>query len=70
MSTIFNYSTPGAAENYDEKRVAVGVDIIAGMIQIYCGKPMKVSLSDLRVVTVCSESFVFSFLFVFDEVLT
>ena len=42
MSYIFNYDAPGAAKIYDKKRVAVGADVIAGMLQIYCGKPLKV----------------------------
>ena len=61
MSKLFNFDAPGAAKNYDKRRIAVGVDVIAGMIHIYCGKPMKVSLSELRVVTLSSLSVFFFF---------
>ena len=69
MSNIFNYDAPGAAKNYDKRRIALGVDVIAGMIHIYCGKPMKVPLSELQVDSVCFVSF-FSIFFTFDEFLT
>ena len=44
MSNFFNYDDPGAAQLYDETRVAMRADVIGGMLQVYCGKPLTVPL--------------------------
>ena len=44
MSTSFNYNAPGAARSYDEMKSPVGADVVAGLIYIHCGKPLKVCL--------------------------
>ena len=42
MSKILDYDKISTV--YDRERAAVGVDVIAGLILIHCGKPLKVRL--------------------------
>ena len=42
MSTIFNYDVPGVARSYDRLRQPFGVDVVAGLLQVHCGKSLKV----------------------------
>ena len=44
MSNYFNYDAPGAAKAYDRTRIPIGADVIGAMLQIHCGKPLKVGL--------------------------
>jgi len=41
MSSYENYES--VSKFYDDQREAIGSDVIAGMMQFYCGKPLKVS---------------------------
>ena len=42
MSTIFNYDAPGVARRYEQLRKPFGSDVVAGLIQIHSGTPLKV----------------------------
>lgn len=42
MSNIFDYEKPGVAEIYDKERYPMGANIIAGLLYIHGGKPLKV----------------------------
>lgn len=41
MSHHFGFDMPATAKNYDESRMAVGVDVIAGLLQVYTGRHLK-----------------------------
>lgn len=41
MSRFFNYDAHNAAKIYDTVRIPVGVDVIAGLLHVHCGKPLK-----------------------------
>ena len=43
MSVIFNFEETGAALNYDEQRQPMGANLIAGLLYVHSGKPLKVS---------------------------
>jgi len=41
MSSYENYES--VSKFYDDQREAIGSDVMAGMMQFYCDKPLKVS---------------------------
>ena len=42
MSHIFNYNFPDVARKYDTMRIPQGVNIISGLLQVHCCKPLQV----------------------------
>ena len=43
MSTAFNFDASGVAGSYDKIRSPMGADVVAGLLHVHCGKPLKVS---------------------------
>ena len=41
--SFFNYEEGNAARVYDQERYAMGADVIAGLLHVYCNKNLKVS---------------------------
>ena len=42
MNKFYNYDEPGTAATYDRMRYPIGADVIAGLLHVHCGKPLKV----------------------------
>ena len=42
MSRIFNYHAPKVARIYDQLRIPQGIDVIAGLLRVLCGKSLSV----------------------------
>ena len=43
MSVFFNFEEAGAALRYDEQRQPTGSNVIAELLYVHSGKPLKVS---------------------------
>ena len=49
MSRFFNFNSPYIARLYDSTRTPMGVDIIAGLLHVYCRKQLKVCKKILEI---------------------
>ena len=54
MSNLYNYDAAGTAETYDRIRFALGANVIAGLLHIHCGKPLKVHTFSYAYDILCS----------------